>query len=146
VALLMSSGVASAQECEKVWGPEAWALAKQVPQPDFTCVPLTEQLLVSLGGATKAEVIKAMKANGRWLDHNNRLLHFIVPFTDGDGGDVNFTFEGDKVVHILGMLDSDKTNVMDMMFSWGNVTTDPRVPFACSDLPGSRYVRCNKEK
>ena len=45
--------------------------------PDFTCVSLTDRLLVSLEGATEAEVIQAMKANGRLLDDHDTVLHFM---------------------------------------------------------------------
>jgi hypothetical protein len=135
-ALLISNGTANAfteQECEKVWSKEAWAQAKQVPQPDFTCVRITEHLLVSLQGATKAQVIKAMKANGKPFSDKYDILHFLsIP-----DGPANFTFENDKVVHIYGNVDSSKE------FSWGN--TGPDVPYACSDLSGSRYPRCDKK-
>jgi hypothetical protein len=81
-----------------VWSKEAWAQAKQVPQPDFTCVRITEHLLVSLQGATKAQVIKAMKANGKPFSDKYDILHFLsIP-----DGPANFTFENDKVVHICG--------------------------------------------
>jgi len=50
--------------CVEAWPPD------MKTRPDFTCVPLTDRLLVSLQGATKAEVIKAMKANGRPVDNN----------------------------------------------------------------------------
>jgi hypothetical protein len=136
LALMMTSGVASAfteRECEKVWSKENWALAKQVPQPDFTCVVLTHQLLVSLQGATRAQVIKAMKANGRPWEHDT-VLHFLsVP-----NGAVNFGFENDKVVRIFGSMDDMPGGIN---FLW-----NPAQSIACSDLRGSHYARCNKQE
>jgi hypothetical protein len=103
--------------------------------PDFTCVSLTDRLLVSLEGATEAEVIQAMKANGRLLDDHDTVLHFVSIGPPG-GGNVNFAFENDKVVRIFGVMDNAPGGVN---FIW-NPT------FACSDLPGSRYDRCNKSR
>jgi hypothetical protein len=136
LALMMTSGAANAfteQECEKVWSKENWALAKQVPQPDFTCVPITEELWVSLQGATKAQVIKAMKANGR-LWEQDKVLHFLsIP-----NGAINFGIENDKVVRIFGVVDDMPLGVN---FIWNQAES-----FACSDLPGSHYARCNKQE
>jgi hypothetical protein len=113
--------------CLETWPPD------MKTRPDFTCERITERLLVSLQGATRAQVIKAMKANGRPFDCKYDQLHF----TSIPDGVVNFQFENDKVVHIYGWTDTSE-------FSWGN--TIPGVPYACSDLPGSRYARCNKQK
>jgi hypothetical protein len=113
-------------------GPEG-AQAKQVPQSDITCVFLTHEFLVNLEGATKAKVIKAMKANGRLV---NTHLHFITVYT----GVVDFTFENDKVVIIQGWgMEGAGANE----FIWNNQEQEI---FACSDLPGSDYDRCNRAK
>ena len=137
LALLMTSGAAQAftqQECEKVWSKENWALSHQKEPPDFTCVSITEQLLMSLHGATKAQVIKAMKANGKPSSNPKYdTLHFLS-ITNGD---VNFQFENDKAVIIFGVVDDAPSGVN---FIW-----NPAQSLACSDLPGSRYARCNKE-
>jgi hypothetical protein len=137
IALLMSSGAANAfseKECEKVWSKENWALAKQVQPPDFTCVTITEQLLLSLHNATKEQVIKTMKANGRPTSKEYDVLHFLSV----TNGDVNFQFENDKAVIIFGVVDDAPSGVN---FIWNQAQS-----FACSDLPGSHYARCNKEK
>jgi hypothetical protein len=43
-------------------------------------MPLTDRLLVSLEGATKADVTKAMKAIGRPLGRDEEaVLHFVIP-------------------------------------------------------------------
>jgi hypothetical protein len=108
-------------------------------RPDFTCVPLTDRLLVSLEGSTKTEVIKAMKANGRPVD-NNKVLHFVST-ADRYSGDMNFQFENDTVVLIFGVVDSEAGTSME--FVWNPSYHGPAAN-PCSDLPGSRYARCNK--
>jgi hypothetical protein len=130
--LLMTSGAANAT-CLETWPPDMKA------RPDFTCVPFTDQLLVSLEGATKAQVIKAMKANGRWLDHDT-MLHFVSIADDNQGGDVNFAFKNDKVVRIVGSMDGEHM----IEFIW-NPAFHGSLPSACSDLPGSHYARCNNK-
>jgi len=55
---LLFAGTAHAT-CLEAWPPD------MKERPAFTCVPLTDRLLVSLEGASKVEVIKAMKAIGR---------------------------------------------------------------------------------
>jgi hypothetical protein len=105
-------------------------------RPDFTCVPLTDRLLVSLQGATKAEVMKAMKANGRPVDHD-KVLHFVST-ADRYSGDMNFKMEDDKVVLIFGRVDLDNSG------HTGDFIWNPAYPHQCSDLPGSNYARCEK--
>src|SRR5207253_9527534 len=52
-------------------------------------------------GATKAQVIKTMKANGKPFSKEYDILHFLsIP-----DGAVNFQFENDKVMHIDGVTD-----------------------------------------
>jgi hypothetical protein len=121
--------------CLEAWPPD------MKTRPDFTCVPLTDRLLVSLEGATKAEVIKAMKANGRPLGINEQnVLHFVSTAPDSCcGGDVNFEIENDKVVRIFGSMDGARMTE----FIW-NPAYHGAAPNPCSDLPGSHYARCNK--
>jgi hypothetical protein len=129
LALMMTSGAAQAL-CND--GRSMGAL---------TCVHLTERLLVSLQGATKAQVIKAMETEGSWFDEN-KTLHYM----SGAGSHssvVNFIFEGDKVVRIYADVNIDLNTKSLMEFSWGNM--DPNAPFVCSDLPGSYRLRCNEE-
>jgi hypothetical protein len=112
--------------CLEAWPPDMKA------RPDFTCVPITERLLVSLEYATKTQVIKAMKADGRPMEIG---LHFVSN-AGGYGGVVNFKFEGDAAVLISALVDTRAGP--PMWFIW-NPEYSP-----CSDLPGSRYARCNK--
>jgi hypothetical protein len=117
--------------CLEAWPPD------MKTRPDFTCVPITERLLVSLEHATKAQVTKAMKADGRSVEVG---LHFVSN-AENYSGDVNFTFEGDEVVLIDAMVDTKAGP--PMAFVWNPAYHGP-LPSACSDLPGSRYDRCNK--
>jgi hypothetical protein len=103
-------------------------------RPGFTCVPLTDHLLVSLQGATTAEVTKAMKANGRTMEIG---LHFNS-MADRYSGDVNLKFEGDRVVLVTALVDGGDQL---MSFSW-NPEDDGAERSPCSDLPGSHYAKC----
>ncbi len=134
-SVFLFAGAARAN-CLEAWPPD------MKTRPDFTCVPLTDRLLVSLEGATKAEVIKAMKANGRPLGINEQnVLHFVST-ADRYGGDMNFQFENDKVVRIFGVVDSE-AGASTMEFVWNPSYHGPAAN-PCSDLPGSRYARCNR--
>jgi hypothetical protein len=107
-------------------------------RPDFTCVPLTDRLFVSLEGATMAEVAKAMKAIGRPL---GPIVHF-VSFADNYPGGVNLTIEGDRVVLISATVDSPEDG-KTMWFIWNPAYHGP-TSMPCSDLPDSHYARCGK--
>jgi hypothetical protein len=79
-----------------------------------------------------------MKADGRPLGENG--LHFVSN-AEGCSGAVNFTFEDGRVETIGAMLDPKAGQPME--FAWSpNHGGAPANP--CSDLPGSRYARCNK--
>lgn len=55
---------------------------------DISCRALTENFLMSMRGATKAEVMKAMNVNGREIE---RGLHFLSNYSSGQrrgSGDV----------------------------------------------------------
>jgi hypothetical protein len=77
-----------------------------------------------------------MKANGRPVD-NSKVLHFVST-ADRYSGDMNFEIEGDKVVRIFGVVDSE-ASTSSLKFVW-----NPAHPYTCSDLPGSRYAKCEK--
>ena len=132
LALMMSSEAASAlTTCPEQFSDKAWDATGRTSKPAYyTCVPLTERLLVSLEGATKAEVIRAMEANGGPLGNEQDTLHFFS-VVDSSGGWINFRFENDRVVIIFGQMD-------DGQFIWNQAKR-----FTCSDLGGS-YGRCNK--
>jgi hypothetical protein len=105
-------------------------------------VPLTDRLLVSLEGATKTDVAKAMKAIGRPLGKGEEdVLHF-VSVADRYSGDMNFEIKDDRVVRIFGIVDSGE-NGPTLSFTWNPAYNGP-LPSACSDLPGSHYAKCDK--
>jgi hypothetical protein len=106
--------------------------------PDFTCVPFTDKLLVSLQGATKAQVTKAMKAIGRPL---GPIVHFVSRDDNYPGG-VDLEFKDDHVVLISGRVDLPGSEKR-MSFRWTPAYQGP-ASMPCSDLPGSHYARCSK--
>jgi hypothetical protein len=133
LAMLGASASSGHASCMEAWSP----VMKE--RPDVTCMPFTDRLLVSLQGATRAQVIKTMKNNGRLVDHD-KVLHFMSA-ADSNSGDANFRFEGDTVTIIFAAIDS-KSGGHPMEFIWNPNYSGPEVP--CSDLPGSRYARCNE--
>jgi hypothetical protein len=116
---------------------EAWPADMEM-RPDFTCVPFTDGLLVSLEGATRSELIKTMKAIGRPLPGKEYTLHFVSVADQSNSGDMNFEIDGDRVVRIFGVTDSGE-------FLWNSGYHGPGA-IPCSDLPDSHYARCNEEK
>jgi hypothetical protein len=116
---------------------EAWPADMEM-RPDFTCVPFTDGLLVSLEGATRSELIKTMKAIGRPLPGKEYTLHFVSVADQPNSGDMNFEIDGDRVVRIFGVTDSGE-------FLWNSGYHGPGA-IPCSDLPDSHYARCNEEK
>jgi hypothetical protein len=137
--VVLACGLADASvraSCLEAWPPD------MKTRPDFTCVPLTDGLLVSLQGATKADVTKAMRAIGRPLGKGEEdVLHFNS-VADRYSGYMNFDIKDDRVMRIFGIVDSGE-NGPTLSFIWNPAYHGP-LPNACSDLPGSHYARCNK--
>lgn len=131
LVLALSPSMASAT-CAEVWP------ADMELRPDFTCVPFTDGLLVSLESASKSELIETMKAIGRPLPRKAYTLHFVSVADHPNSGDMNFEIEGDRVVRIFGVTDSGE-------FLWNSGYHGPGA-IPCSDLPDSHYARCNEEK
>jgi hypothetical protein len=121
LTLLLSSGAAN-------------ACLQTSSRSDLTCVSVTDELLVSLEGATKVQVIETLGANGRLVDHD-KTLHFAS--TAVNGGWLNFRFENDRVVIIFALMVADDGTHGDFIWNQAN-------HFACSDLPDSYYKRCNE--
>ena len=68
---------------------------------DISCRALTEDFLLSMRGATKDEVIKAMNVGGREITSG---LHFISNYSKGErwgSGDANFTFDAEGRVSVI---------------------------------------------
>jgi hypothetical protein len=105
---------------------------------DISCRALTENFLLSMRGATKDQVQKAMGVLGRPIDDG---LHFISNNSEGSrfgSGDVNFMFNSDgQVAVIYGLLDlPNETGTAE--FIWNR----EKLPSGCSDLPHSKMNRC----
>jgi hypothetical protein len=132
---LLFAGTAHAT-CLETWPPD------MKERPAFTCVPLTDRLLVGLEGASKVEVIKAMKALGRPFGGEESVLQF-VSVADRYSGYMNFEIKDDRVVRIFGIVDSGDSDSTLMRFIWNPSYHGPGAN-PCSDLPGSRYARCDK--
>ena len=95
---------------------EAWPADMEM-RPDFTCVPFTDGLLVSLEGATRSELIKTMKAIGRPLPGKEYTLHFVSVADQPNSGDMNFEIDGDRVVRIFGVTDFGRIP-LEQRLSW----------------------------
>jgi hypothetical protein len=65
---------------------------------------------------------------------------------DRYSGDLNLKFEGDRVVLVSAMVDGRDEGGKLMEFIWNpKVHDDPPRAYACSDLPGGHYRRCNEQ-
>jgi hypothetical protein len=109
---------------------------------DISCRALTENFLLSMRGATRDEIIKAMGVTGREVELG---LHFISNYSKGEregSGIVNFSFDGTGHVSVITAdVDHAGSKGPSMEFIW-NASTSP-LPF-CSDFPGSRS-RCDDD-
>ena len=129
---LASSQGASADNAA-CWGDDS--------RQDISCRQLTESFLLSMRGAIRDVVIKAMGVKGRETD---AFTHFISNYSKGErdgSGFVNFTF--DQVGHVS-VIYADVDHAYDhdhpqksMEFIW-NARTSWQ-PY-CSDFPGSRHL------
>jgi hypothetical protein len=128
---------------------ECHADADKPPKPGafVTCVPLTEQLLVSLQNASVARVREALKTEGSTRTEGGKTILYFVSHADQFGGDMNFEFNHDRTDRIFGYVNNPGGHAME--FTWnpahrgadgnGGVWTG-----TCSDLPNSRYPKCHK--
>jgi hypothetical protein len=118
-----------------VWANNAacWGHGQDDPDRyDISCTNLTERFLLSMVGATRSQVLKAMGAKGRQTGEDT--LHFISNAGYGEGwdGPINFRFKDDAVVEIMGSIDGPGGHPDNMEFVWN---ADKGV--VCSDFPGS---------
>ncbi len=115
------------------WGDES--------RQDVSCRALTEDLLLSLRRATKAEVIKAMNVSGREFEGG---LHFMSNYSSGErwgSGDVNFLFDHAGRVSVISasLTPPPNSNGRDADFTWNMEL----LPDGCSDLPHTSMKHCN---
>jgi hypothetical protein len=115
---------------------ECWGDDKR---QDISCRALTEQFLLSMRDATRAEVIKSMNVQGRNIE---RGLHFLSNYSRGErwgSGDVNFLFDQRGRVNIIfASIDSPGGN-KHVDFMWNR----DLLPAGCSDLPDTHMSHCN---
>jgi uncharacterized protein len=107
---------------------------------DISCRALTENFLLTMRGATKSEVVKAMNVVGREID---RGLHFLSNYSRGErwgSGDVNFLFDQTgRVSIIFAMVDPPNSDGKPAEFIWNKEL----LPAGCSDLPDTSMKHCN---
>jgi hypothetical protein len=115
---------------------ECWGDAER---QDISCRALTENFLLSMRNATKAEVIDAMNVNGRPIDGG---LHFLSNYGRGErwgSGIVNFSFGDDgRVSVIVASIDPPNMKGKAVDFIWNA----DRLPGGCSDFPATHLRRC----
>lgn len=107
---------------------------------DISCRALTESFLMSMRGATKAAVMKAMNVKGREIEHG---LHFLSMYSQGQrwgSGDVNFLFDQRGMVSVIfASLDPpDSQRGVRADFIWNAVS----LPGGCNNLPGTHLQHC----
>ncbi len=106
-------------------------------RPDISCVPLTEPLLLSLEGATRAEVVAAMQAPGAPGDGGS--LHFESNYafrTKGDVGSVDVKFGPDGRANAINAAIEAPHHGQGIHFAWNAAVA------GCSDFPDS-IQRCD---
>jgi hypothetical protein len=130
------SSQAFAGDCEEKWPPDSG--------PQFSCVTLTNELLVGLEGATVAQVRETLHARGAPVDSDR--LRFLIPIGTLNGY-VIVGLEDDRAVYISAILDhdvgidEDHPKTTPAHFIWRKDL------YFCSDLPGSNSpqgVDCNR--
>jgi len=137
-AALLPGGL-HAKELALTGNSECWG---DNSRQDISCRALTENFLLSMRGATKSQVVKAMQVEGREIPDAG--LHFISNYSKGKrwgSGIVNFKFNQDGHVSVIfASLDSPRDNgdVHFFDFIW-NAELEPG---GCSDLPNTRMKHC----
>jgi hypothetical protein len=130
--LVMSVVVASASaiaENSKCWGYGS----DDTTRPDISCTPITERLLLSLRGMTKAQVVKTMHAGGRPLEMSGlEGLRFLSNASRGGAGsgNVNVTFKDGRVFIVDAHVDAQGLSG-DLEYLWNAELG------GCSDFPDS---------
>jgi hypothetical protein len=136
--LVFAAAMPTATDAEN---SKCWGLGTDdKSRPDISCRELTEVFLLSMRGATRAQVIAAMNAGGRPVEGG---LHFISNYGMGSRGffgDVNFKFDTNGRVDIITGFVDQAGGASGMEFIW-----NAEKGFLCSDFPKSR-TRCNSGK
>ena len=123
-----------------------------INRQDITCRAFTDEFLLSLRHATKAEVVKAMGVDG-WPFPGESVckgvpcsdsLHFTSNYTRGargGSGVVNFLFDKEgRVSVIFGFRDAHGENEKPAQFIWN----DDLLPAGCSGAPHTMLQSCDR--
>jgi hypothetical protein len=99
---------------------------------------------MSMRGATRADIVKAMGVEGIEIKQVNALtrLHYVSNYSRGErwgSGDVNYSFDDGGRVTIIHALLTGPSASGNYEFIW-NATS---LPAGCSDLPDSSMNHCN---
>jgi len=112
---------------------------------DISCRPLTESFLLSMRGATKPEVVKAMGGEGREVEGAG--LHFISNYSRGErwgSGIVHFKFDSEGHASVIfanldrPIAERENEETAIIWFIW-NAELEPN---GCSDLPNTHMKHC----
>ena len=120
-----------------------WGMGKvdDPTRPDISCENLTEPFLLSLMGASRADVQKAMNAPGRLIpasgDSGGLQFNGFAGKGRGWDGRIDFKFDSNSRVYLIdAVIDGPNRHPSNMQFFWNSF-----VGGFCSDFPGSRK-RC----
>jgi hypothetical protein len=116
---------------------ECWWTTDDPSHPELSCTRLMPALLMSLEGASKAQVLESMGAPGS--PDAGRVLRFESNYAfrrRGYSGAVAFTFTRDERVAVINAAVDAPHHRFGMKFVW-----NAEVP-GCSDFPGS-IQRCD---
>ena len=115
---------------------QCWGMADDPSHPEMSCVPLTQGLLTSLEGASRAQVVKAMGASGVLDDGDALSFESNFAFRRrGYSGAVVFTFNQSGNVDAISAAVDAPHHRRGIKFVW-----NAEMP-GCSDFPGS-IQRC----
>jgi hypothetical protein len=135
IPLALIAGTAATAE-QPAGNTACWGDAKR---QDISCRELTEDFLLSMRSATKAEVVTAMGVEGRTVNIPN-TIRFLSNYAKGQrtgSGSVNFRFDQSGYVDIIvANIDGPAGHSYDFMWN------AELLRFACSDLPNTRMRRC----
>jgi hypothetical protein len=108
---------------------------------DISCRALTENFLLSMRGATRADVIRAMNVKGREISGGLRFLSNYSRGAKWGSGSVNFTFNNDgRVSVIMASIDPPNMAGRSVDFLWNA----DRLPEGCSDFPATHMRHCDQ--
>jgi hypothetical protein len=132
---------ASAKSNSECWGDDN--------RQDISCRALTETFLLSMRGAAKADVLKAMNVSCREISGGLRFISYYSKGEQSGSGNVNFTFDDQgRVSVIVASVDPPSMVGKSADFIWSMYAAPPigdeidrstkdfaRQPY-CSDLSG----------